>query len=208
MIINKPGAEFWHKGVLYRIGDTVVGSLQSEYAGLRGSIFEIRDGEDKETENATPDIYCSFEEPVLPADVVELEEIFSDLYEEKKTLADITLDMVIMAPDMLIVSTEPRRTISIYILTEDWAVEEDRGSNTYLFSDIFEAKANLNWLLANEISSGCIAEWIGSKDYVIETEKNSYVGWLEGRYCEYHYSISIVKREVSLSGVISSEAEK
>ena len=67
MLINKPGAEFLYNGITYRVGDVIIGSDQSEYAGLIGSIFEIRDGSDKETENDTLDIYCSFEPPVLPA---------------------------------------------------------------------------------------------------------------------------------------------
>ena len=59
MLINKPGAEFLYNGIIYRVGDVIIGSNQSEYAGLIGSILEIRDGDDKETENDTPDIYCS-----------------------------------------------------------------------------------------------------------------------------------------------------
>ena len=61
MLINKSGAEFLYNGITYRVGDVIIGSDQSEYAGLIGSILEIRDGDDKETENDTPDIYCSFD---------------------------------------------------------------------------------------------------------------------------------------------------
>ena len=57
MIINRNGAEFEYKGVSFVIGQPVVGTSQSEYEGLYGLITEIRDGEDKETENDTPDIY-------------------------------------------------------------------------------------------------------------------------------------------------------
>ena len=53
MLINKPGAEFLYNGITYRVGDVIIGSDQSEYAGLIGSILEIRDGDDKETENDT-----------------------------------------------------------------------------------------------------------------------------------------------------------
>ena len=101
MIINRPGAEFIYDGASYKIGDRIIGTSESEYEGLYGSIFEIRDGEDKETENETPDIYCSFEEPVLPHQIKKLEEIFSELYQEPKKLEDITLDYVIMAPEMV-----------------------------------------------------------------------------------------------------------
>lgn len=40
MLINKPGAEFLYNGITYRIGDVIIGSDQSEYAGLIGSILK------------------------------------------------------------------------------------------------------------------------------------------------------------------------
>ena len=91
MIINRPGAEFIYDGASYKIGDRIIGTAESEYEGLYGSIFEIRDGEDKETENETPDIYCSFEEPILPHQIKKLETLFSELYREPKKLEDITV---------------------------------------------------------------------------------------------------------------------
>lgn len=121
MLINKPGAEFLYNGITYRVGDVIIGSDQSEYAGLIGSILEIRDGDDKETENDTPDIYCSFEPPVLPADIAKVEAVFSDLYDEKKEVDDICFDMVIMAPEMIIVPGQSKKAIKLYILSEDWA---------------------------------------------------------------------------------------
>lgn len=199
MIINRPGAEFLYEGVIYRIGDTIIGNAESEYAGLFGSILEIRSGEDKETENETPDIYCRFCEPILSADVAELEETFSNLYKEKKTLDDITLDMVIMAPDMLIVPGQAKKSIKVYVLTEDWAVDGDHGSTSRVFSNILEAKACLNVSLASEIASGCISDWIDSTEYRNETSELSYEGWIEGRHCENHYTITIEELEMSLT---------
>lgn len=80
MTINRIGASFVYKGVKYVVGEEVIGTDQSEYRNLIGNITEIRDGEDKETENDTPDIYCSFDPPVSPYDIQELEKTFSDLY--------------------------------------------------------------------------------------------------------------------------------
>ena len=64
MVINRVGAKFEYEGVTFTIGQRVVGTGQSEYEGLYGFITEFRDGEDKETENDTPDVYCTFEPPV------------------------------------------------------------------------------------------------------------------------------------------------
>ena len=117
MLINKPGAEFLYNGITYRVGDVIISSDQSEYAGLIGSILEIRDGDDRETENDAPDIYCSFDPPALPADIAKVEAVFSALYDMQKTLDDICFDMVIMAPEMIIVPGQSRKSIKLYILS-------------------------------------------------------------------------------------------
>lgn len=101
MIINRYGAVFEYEGVVYKIGAPIIGTSESEYEGLHGVITEIRDGDDKETDNETPDLYCSFESPALPDEIKRLEEVFSELYDAPKTIDDICLDFVIMAPDMV-----------------------------------------------------------------------------------------------------------
>ncbi len=101
MVLDRNGQEFVYEGVIYKVGDEIIGTDESEYKGLRGIIFEIRDGEDKETENEDPDIYCEFEAPTEPEKIAELEATFSDLYRCPKTLEDIALDYVIMAPEMI-----------------------------------------------------------------------------------------------------------
>ena len=75
MILNRTGAEFEYEGVTYTIGGAIVGTAESEYAGLYGRINAIHDGEDKETENETPDIYCEFDPPVMPHEVKTLESL-------------------------------------------------------------------------------------------------------------------------------------
>lgn len=199
MLINKPGAEFLYNGITYRVGDVIIGSDQSEYAGPIGSIFEIRDGSDKETENDTPDIYCSFEPPVLPADIAKVEEVFSDLYDEKKEVDDICFDIVIMAPEMIIVPGQSKKSIKLYILSEDWAAHGNTGHSSSIYSDPLGVRARLNEALGNEIDSGCLSDWIGTPEYQTETSENSYEGWLDGFYCESHYAISLEERNVVLT---------
>ena len=202
MIINRFGEEFLYGGITYKIGDRIIGTEESEYAGLNGSIYEIRDGEDKETGNDTPDIFCSFEEPVLPSDIEELEKSFSELYQEEKHIEDIILDCVIMAPEMIMIPDWPQKRIKVYVLTEDWSVECNQGRTTHVCSSLLEAKAHLNSTLADEIASGCITDWIGRADYMTETSAFSYEGWLEGRYTEAHYAISIEELEMSLTPAV------
>ena len=199
MLINKPGAEFLYNGITYRVGDVIIGSDQSEYAGLIGSILEIRDGDDKETENDTPDICCSFEPPVLPADIAKVKTVFSDLYGEKKELDDICFDIVIMAPEMIIVSGQSNKSIKLYILSEDWAAYGDTGHSSSIYSDPLEARARFNEALGNEIDSGCLSDWINTPEYRIEATENSYEGWLDGFYCESHYAIALEERDVVLT---------
>lgn len=199
MIINKPGAEFLYNGITYRIADVIIGSDQSEYAGLIGSIFEIRDGSDKETENDTPDIYCSFDPPVLPTDIAKVEAVFSNLYGTQKILDDICFDMVIMAPEMIIVPGQSKKSIKLYILSEDWAANGGTGHSSSIYSDPLEARARLNEALGNEIDSGCLSDWINTPEYQTETSENSYEGWLDGFYCESHYAIFLEERDVVLT---------
>ncbi len=125
MIINECNEVFEYEGTTYSIGNPIIGTDKSEYKGLQGTIFEIRDGADKETENETPDLYCRFEPPSEPEAIRELEAVFSDLYGMPKSLDDIILDFVIMAPDMV----RPYKTYRIPVTWESWGVLSiDAGS--------------------------------------------------------------------------------
>lgn len=102
MILIDNGEEFEYEGIVYAIGDTVkCNEIADVYKGLIGVITEIRDGEDKDTDNTTPDIYCTFDVPDNPTFIRELEERFSDYYCEEKTIDDVCLDEIVMAPDMI-----------------------------------------------------------------------------------------------------------
>lgn len=57
---------------MFIIGEEVFAS-ESDYAGLLGRITEIRTGEDRDTENEGPDIYCNFQPPILNQDAEQIE---------------------------------------------------------------------------------------------------------------------------------------
>ena len=198
MHINKPGAEFLYNGITYRVGDKIIGSDQSEYAGLIGSILEIRDGDDKETENDTPDIYCSFDPPVLPADIAKTEATFSSLYGEKKKLDDICFDEVIMSPEMITVPGQSKQSIKLYILSEDWAVDDDAGHSYSIYTDPLEARAKLNERLRKEMDYRRLSNGIKTGEYQIEATESSYTMRF-GYLCDSYYSISLEERDVFLT---------
>ena len=100
MICTRKGEGIITEGVSFAVGQRII-AIDSDYAGLKGCITEIRTGADKETENESNDIYCCFDIPEDKEKVKLLEEYFSDLFHEKKTIDDISLDLVIMAPDEL-----------------------------------------------------------------------------------------------------------
>ena len=139
MILNRIGDKFEYEGLTYVIGAPIMGTPESEYEGLYGTITEIRDGEDKETENETPDLYCSFRVPALPYEAKKLEKVFSDLYQQPKTIDDIILDFVILAPPMV----EPlddlkkcRHYPRVCILLEDWAIDGRQGNSFEVYTDL------------------------------------------------------------------------
>lgn len=201
MIINKPGTKFLYNGIVYCVGDCIIGTDESEYAGLFGSILEIRDGEDKDTENETPDIYCSFEEPVLQRDIEALEKTFTDLYDEPKHLEDICLDLVIMAPEMIELLDSPageKKNITVYLVEEDWAIDGDRGYSANIFADYKHAKKSFNDALSEDLANGCSNSWVNDEDYDTDTGEDFFECWLDGEYIESHFKIWISKQNIQL----------
>lgn len=202
MIISKQGSEFNYNGKKYIIGEPIICTEQSEYRELFGTIMEIRDGEDKETENDTPDIYCSFELPVLPYDVKELEKRFSKLCNETKKAEDIALDEVIMSPEMIEsmrLFHENKYSLKIYTVCEDWASNGDSGNSVTLFTDIRDAKRNLAEKLADEMNNGYVLSRRSEENFICESGSDFYECYENGLYCENHYKISIQEETLLMS---------
>ena len=202
MIINRNGAEYEYNYRSYKIGETIIVTEESEYAGLVGVIYEIRDGEDKETENDTPDFYCAFEPPVLPQEVERLEHVFSELYGIPKKLEDITLDMVIMAPEMIRPYHEVRTAghmADIWIVSENWMVNDMGDSDTHLFANRESAELHMRRLIREFFSYDDPAFWRGESNFEEETGELYYKAWLDGDYRENHYEVAIIKKTMDLT---------
>lgn len=199
MISTKTGAGITVDGIFYFVGMHVLCNDASDYAGLYGVITEIRTDDDRETENDTPDIYCQFDVPVLPCEVRELEARFSSLYGQHKKLEEISLDVVIMAPEMLEPSIDlnaAKPVTHVWSVIEDWAVDDETGHDESLFISREDAIAVLHSKLSTEATEGCIPAWKDKSDFQLVTCVNSYECWLDGDYIGNHYKISIEQEPI------------
>lgn len=206
MILSKSNEKFNYNGQIFYIGQRIIGTDKSEYEGLFGTILKIRDGEDKDTENETPDIYCSFDAPVMPYDVERLEKIFSDLYDEPKKLDDICLDEVIMAPDMIEPLEKDLPKIKVYVLVEDFA---HRGETEFTFSihnSLKDAKIQMRKLAANEAEDGLISQLRDRNDCVEDSNEHSYEIYADGFYCEEHYVLEIKEEYLRIDPALTKGA--
>ena len=210
MIFNQNGATFTYDGSTYTIGDRVVATSESAYEGLFGTILEIRTGNDKSTDNDTPDFHCEFIPPALPAEVVALETRFSALYQQKKVLDEIALDEVIMAPEMIrVINPNGVHSITVYTVHEEWILKGDYGENRFPALDLDHAKLKMTELIHNDRAEGCISEWRvhGAVEEDV-TGENYYECWVHDEYCENHYKVSIETQTIHISEDVFTEIGK
>lgn len=101
MVLDKHGESLKIGDKVFAVGDRVLANDSSEYEGLYGEVLEIRTDPDKDTENEGVDIHVCFEIPEDKDFIKKIEARFSELYREPKTIDDIPLDLVVMAPEEL-----------------------------------------------------------------------------------------------------------
>lgn len=211
MILRKKGDVFWYNDKKYVVGEKVIATSESEYEGMIGKIIGIYDGEDKETDNDTPDIYCSFREPILKATKEKVKERFSKLWVDVLEIDDINIEQAVMAPDMII----PIDTLQnnkdkrkIYILVEDAAIDGNETVSVDAFTDYKDAKRYLEIKLNDEMENGMLLTPGDPSDFIIEETEDSYEIYRKGRYCEWHYSVYIKEYEADLSEEFINEIGK
>lgn len=207
MILRKKNKPFKYDGKTYFIGEEIVALNNSEYSGLFGRIVEIRNGADKETDNKTPDIYCEFDPPLFPKDIEELEKRFSCLYKAPKKLDDITLDSVIMPPDMIksVAEKTDGHKITIYSLEEDWAYDDDYGHTTEIISDYMLAKKKLCEKIKNEKEDGSVERWLDDEELIEDYGNDYYEAYLDGYYSSSHYLVSITSHNAAVNDSVVSD---
>ena len=201
MIINRIGAQFTYEGVTYTIGDKIFSNDTSDFRGLFGYIKEIRTGDDRETDNDTPDFHCYFYPPFEPKAIAELESRFSDLYRSPKKVEDIALDEVIMAPDMIQVVTSAKSThmITAFRVEESWVIKGEPGMEVTPALDEMQAKQRMAELIHNESTEGCIVEWRDDPQFEVEITPTFYECWLRDEYCENRYQVKITPIHICVS---------
>ena len=195
MIFNKNGDMFFYEDRMFIVGEEVY-ATESAYAGLLGRITEIRIGDDRETENEGPDIYCTFREPILRLDA----ELLSKLRIGNE---DASLDEIIMAPEMLIPTREVGAGLpkmKVYAVIEDCFVDGEDHSETKLFTDKRHAEIVMRQSIEKEKETGCIYGWRSSELLVEEQYDDLYfIAYFKNEYCFNHYTVYIRKMELALS---------
>ena len=197
MIFKSVNDTVEYMGKSYYVGEDIVGTSESVYDGLFGNIIEIRTDADKETDNQAPDIYCEFYALVFPEEVKRFENKVSLLYGKEKTLEDIALDRVVVAPEMikLLTRSSETQTISVFTLEEDWAAEDGYGHLTEVYFDYDLARKNLCEKIFIQRLNGYVKKL--DKINLAEKYGNDCYEAYNSRSCTAkHYSVSIKKRDV------------
>lgn len=196
MIYNKKDEVFFYENKTFYIGEEIY-ATESAYRGLLGRITEIRTGEDRETENEGPDIYCEFREPILEQDKQYLHDMMFGI-------EDPALDLVIMAPEMIMPTREigagmPEMTV--FALIEDCVVDGERHDTVRLYTDFKHAEIMLRKsILSEKKENGRLAEWSSNKDYREEQySETHFTGFINEEYCENHYTITIEEMELTMA---------
>ncbi len=214
-MIYKQGQTLEYEGRIYTVGDRIIANADSIYEGLMGRITEIRTGEDKDTENLGPDIYCDFEKPQFPFAIKKFEERFHVTIGEDFDWDMITLKGVIMAPEMIEridVKTETPTSIEMYVLVEEWSVNGDCDSKLYAFFNLEEAKLEMQIRAYLEQQDGAVKDWSKANNFEEESSDMYYSAYIDGWYGDNHYDLSIRKIDVPLTpsalGMLNIEIER
>ena len=196
MILKTNGKAYTIDGMTYIVGSEIAAVSESPYYGLIGTITEIRTGKDKETNNRTVDIYCTFDLPAIPWDKKQLTERFSQLYRKAVQLEEINFDRVIMAPEMIMLLSGQMSETIIYIVSEEWNGDGGCGSDIFVYTDQEGAKAKFRQLVRDEKRDGTVSEWLDADDFMEESTETYYSAWLDNDYDGYHYNLFLEEKEI------------
>lgn len=201
MILKNKGDAFWYAGTKYVVGERVIATKGGAHEGMIGTILQICDGEDKETDNYTPDIYCSFDEPILKVHKEKAIKRLSKLWDGVIKFDDANVAQVIMAPEMIIPLDgflESKRSVVVYALIEEACANCNTDISVQLFADKETALQQLEINLKNEFEGGMLDIDL-SEGYVFEESEDSYECYLDGFAAEWRYYIHIEEQKLVLT---------
>ena len=135
------------------------------------------------------------------------QERFSGLYREPKKMEDISLDEVIMAPEM-IEPLEPwtdRKKKNVWAVVIDWSCHGEHGHLEEICTDYLDAKRKLTEYLAEEFDNSTLLQWQSDDRYATVSEKDSYECYEKEDYQENHYHICLERKDLVMSPVFIRE---
>ena len=191
MIITNQNEQYICNGYTYRIGGEVFVVDEGPYEGLIGMITEIRDGEDRETDNDTVDVYCDFDLPAIRCECERLVGRFSILHGQPMSLDEINLEQVIMAPEMIRSLANENKDTTIHVLTEEWCSDNGYGRDILVYTDPRKAKAKMQQLIRDDKRDGSMSEWLYLDDFVERFDGRKYSAWRDNDYDGYHYNLEM-----------------
>lgn len=109
-------------------------------------------------------------------------------------MEDLGLDFVIMSPEMLIPLPAPKQDYpqaTLYIVASHWASDGESGSYEIPFTSLIDAQRQFHDDLREEQDGGSIDSWRQKSQFMEEETQNSYECYLDGEYCENHFSIAL-----------------
>ena len=195
MILKNKGETYMQKNVTYKIGQEILDVEDGPYCGLIGTITEIRTGKDKETNNVSTDVYCTFDLPAFPHEVDILIEKFSKLHGSPISVDEINLEQVIMAPRMIIPILNDKSDAAVHLISEEWNGDSGADSRHYVYLDSRQAKAKARQLVRERKTGGIISEILDEYDFVEESADTYYSCWRDNDYDGYHYNLFLEEIE-------------
>jgi hypothetical protein len=116
---------------------------------------------------------------------------------------ELSLDLVIMAPEMLIptrIVGDRLSTITVYAVVEDCMIDGEDHGDTRLYSDKKHAAIVIRQSIEKERQNGCIADWKSSPLWVEEQyDELYYTTYFKGEYCFNHYTLYLQEMQLSMS---------
>ncbi len=190
-----------YNGELYSVGQIVVVNEFSELVGMVGTIAEIR--VESGAESSMPSIYCDFVRPIFSEEITGACKLYKLAKGEEKQLDTFSFERVPMSPCSLTpldskMKPEEER-VSVYVLTEDWGVDDETGAETYLFLDKDAARKEMRLRAYLEKLNGTMDNWQDDNDFVEDVDENSYSAYIDGFYNDNHYSLTITIKYLPLS---------